>query len=156
SRRAHVDLPSPVAPTRPTCSPAATRNVQSRRTYASPSYANQTLWNSMAGTEDRGSGTTDRASGATIVGSRSSSPKILSADAMADCITVYLAPRSRMGRKKRLVYWMKATSAPNVSAPAPIWPPPYQISRASATAPSASTEEYSEASKTVELKSARR
>src|SRR5216117_697644 len=95
SRRAHVDLPSPVAPTRPTCSPAATRNVQSRRTYASPSYANQTLWNSMAGTEDRGSGTTDRASGATIVGSRSSSPKILSADAMADCITVYFAPRSR-------------------------------------------------------------
>ena len=63
-----------------------------------------------------------------------------SAEAMADCITVYFAPRSRIGRKKRLVYWMNATRAPNESAPAPIWPPPYQISSARATAPSASTE----------------
>ena len=62
-----------------------------------------------------------------------------SADAIADCITVYFAPRSRMGRKKRLVYWMNATSTPNVSAPARIAPPPYQSSSASATEPSAST-----------------
>ena len=79
-----------------------------------------------------------------------------SAEAMAACITVYLAPRSRIGRKKRLVYWMNATSAPKDSAPAPICPPPYQISSASATAPSASTDEYSDASKTVEVKSASR
>ena len=38
-----------------------------------------------------------------------------------------------MGRKKRLVYWMNATSAPNVSDSAMIRPLPYQIRRASAT-----------------------
>src|SRR5262249_14993351 len=86
------------------------------------------------------SGLADPATTDTIGGARRSSPKIRSADAIAACITVYLAPRSRIGRKKRLVYWMKATSAPNDSVPAAIWPPPYQISSASAREPSASTD----------------
>ena len=44
-----------------------------------------------------------------------------------------------MGRKKRLVYWMNATSAPNVSDSATMLRLPYQIRSASATDPSAST-----------------
>src|SRR5215470_8364107 len=159
SRRAHVDLPSPVAPTSATCSPVATRNEQSRRTSCSPVYENQTEEKSIVAFCERAEracgatcaslrppsvriGLADPATTDTIAGARSSSPKMRSAEAMAACITVYLAPRSRIGRKKRLVYWMKATSAPNESAPAPIWPPPYQISSASATEPSASTDAY--------------
>ena len=54
---------------------------------------------------------------------------------MAACMTVYLAPRSRMGRKNRFVYSMKATRPPKVSAPATTSPPPYQTSRATAAEP---------------------
>ena len=45
-----------------------------------------------------------------------------------------------MGRKNRFVYWMNATSTPKVTAPATIWPPPYQRSTARAIEPSASTD----------------
>ena len=61
-----------------------------------------------------------------------------------------------MGRKKRLVYWMNATSAPKVSDSATIRPLPYQSKSASAIEPSASTAAYSEASQTVDPNSARR
>ena len=62
-----------------------------------------------------------------------------SAETMAACMTVYLAPRSRIGRKKRPVYSRKATSPPKVSAPVTTCPPPYQSSRATAAEPRAST-----------------
>ena len=57
----------------------------------------------------------------------------------AACITAYLAPRSRMGRKKRCVYSRNATSPPKVSTPCTTSPPPYQSSRATADEPMAST-----------------
>ena len=38
-----------------------------------------------------------------------------SAAAMADCITVYLALRSRTGMKNLFMYSMKATTSPTVS-----------------------------------------
>src|SRR5262249_47040447 len=76
----------------------------------------------------------------TTAGTTSSSSKMRSAEAIAACITVYFAPRSRMGRKKRVVYWMNATSVPNVSASAAIWRAPYHSSTASAAEPRASTD----------------
>ena len=85
-----------------------------------------------------------------MAGDVSSRPKTRSAETMADCITEYFAPRSRMGRKKRPVYSMNATSPPNVRAPARICPPPYQRSRARATDPMTSTAAYRDASKKVE------
>ena len=66
--------------------------------------------------------------------------------AMAPCMTEYLADRSRMGEKKRSMYWMNATRAPKVSAPRRISPPPYQTSRPTATEESVSTAAYRAAS----------
>ena len=81
-----------------------------------------------------------------MTGGVSSRPKTRSDETMAACITVYLAPRSRMGRKKRLVYSMNATRPPKVSAPARTSPPPYQRSSATAAEPMASTAAYRDAS----------
>src|SRR6185369_7664283 len=47
----------------------------------------------------------------------SSRAKILSSEAMAPCMTEYLADRSRMGEKNFSIYWMKATSTPKVTVP---------------------------------------
>jgi len=55
-------------------------------------------------------------------------------------MTVYFAPRSRIGRKNRFVYWMNATRTPKLTAPVTISPPPYQTSSAKAIEPSASTD----------------
>ena len=63
-----------------------------------------------------------------------------SADTMAACITVYLAPRSRIGRKKRLVYSRKATRPPNVSAPRHHLAAAVPQSSATAAEPIASTD----------------
>ena len=62
-----------------------------------------------------------------------------SAETVADCITVYFADASRMGRKKRWTYSMNATSTPKVRLPATISTPPHQRRAATATAPTSST-----------------
>ena len=69
---------------------------------------------------------TRRRPGCAIAGGVSSSSKTRSADDMADCITAYFVEKSRIGTKNFCMYSMKATSVPNASAPARIWPPPYQ------------------------------
>ena len=46
----------------------------------------------------------------------SSSLKMRSLAAMADCRMLYFSLKSMMGRKKRRAYWMKATSTPSVAA----------------------------------------
>ena len=55
--------------------------------------------------------------GETMRGSLSSSSKIRSAAAIACCRMVYFSDRSRIGMKKRCVYWMNATNTPNVVTP---------------------------------------
>jgi hypothetical protein len=66
-------------------------------------------------------------------------PKILSAPTMALCITAYFAERSRIGRKKRCVYAMNATSTPKLTVPARIALPPQKTRAASAMDPTSST-----------------
>ena len=65
----------------------------------------------------------------------SSSLKIRSDEAIADCSTLNFSDMSLIGRKKRCEYWRKATSAPSVSVPpAARSPPPYQMISADASA----------------------
>ena len=47
----------------------------------------------------------------------SSSLKIRSDDAIADCRTLNFSDMSLIGRKNRCEYWRNATSAPSVSVP---------------------------------------
>ena len=57
----------------------------------------------------------------------SSSLKIRSDDAIADCRTLNFSDMSLIGRKKRTAYWRNATSAPSVSVPRSTLAPPYQM-----------------------------
>ena len=60
-------------------------------------------------------------------------------DAIADCRTLNFSDRSLIGLKKRCEYCRQATSAPSSTVPCTARPPPYQMTRAVATAPSTST-----------------
>ena len=62
-----------------------------------------------------------------------------SALAIADCITVYLDDRSRMGMKNLSMYSMKATRVPKVISPWTMRPPAYQTIPATASEPIIST-----------------
>ena len=55
--------------------------------------------------------------GDSIATGSSSSLKIRSDDAIADCRTLNFSDMSLIGRKKRCEYWRNATSAPSVSVP---------------------------------------
>src|SRR5207237_1190512 len=143
-----VVLPEPVAPTIPTRSPGRTSNVIPLRTQfggvftvedaeeaedaedgsslgAPLSYANQTSSNRMC--PSAGAGRRVGCAGGAIAIGSSSSLKIRSDDAIADCRTLNFSDMSLIGRKKRCEYWMKATSAPSVSVPRRTFAPPYQM-----------------------------
>ena len=75
------------------------------------------------------------APGSVMTTAVSSSVKIRSEEAIAACRRLNFSDRSLIGRKNRCEYWMNATSAPSVSAPAMTRPPPYQMIRAVASAP---------------------
>ena len=62
----------------------------------------------------------------------SSSLKMRSEEAIADCSTLNLSDMSLIGRKKRCEYCRKATRAPSVSALCITRPPPYQMISADA------------------------
>jgi hypothetical protein len=62
--------------------------------------------------------------GATTCGGASRRVKIRSEAAMADWRMLNFSERSEMGRQNRSEYWMKATSAPRLKAPARTRPPP--------------------------------
>src|SRR5712692_6210022 len=78
-------------------------------------YANQTSSKTMCPGAGDGRGV-GRAGDSIATGS-SSSLKIRSEEAIADCRTLNFSDMSLMGRKNRCEYWMKATSAPSVSVP---------------------------------------
>ena len=69
----------------------------------------------------------------------SSSVKMRSDDAIAACRMLNFSDRSLIGRKKRCEYWMNATSAPIVMAPASTRPPQNQMMSAEASAATSST-----------------
>ena len=77
--------------------------------------------------------------GETISAGVSSSLKMRSLDAMADCRMLYFSLRSWMGRKKRCAYCMKATSTPMVTALRMTCPPPNHTTAAMAVADRTST-----------------
>ena len=63
-----------------------------------------------------------------------------SEEAIACWTMLYFSLRSVMGRKKRWVYWMNATSVPSVIPVHMTWRPPYHTMSDTASAPtSAST-----------------
>jgi hypothetical protein len=64
--------------------------------------------------------------------------KIRSDDAIALCSRLYFSERSCSGWKKRRVSWMNAASTPMVSVECSERIPPYQSSRARASAVSSS------------------
>ena len=64
----------------------------------------------------------------------SSSLKMRSEDAIADCSTLNFSDMSLMGLKNRCEYCRNATSAPNVSVPLRTLEPPYQMISAEASA----------------------
>ena len=68
----------------------------------------------------------------------SSSPKMRSDDAIADCRMLNFSDRSLMGLKKRWEYCRHATSTPSSMVSCTARPPPYQMMSAVATAPSTS------------------
>ena len=70
--------------------------------------------------------------GETISAGVSSSLKMRSLDAIADCRMLYFSLRSWMGRKKRCAYCMNATSTPSVTKLRMTWFPPNQITHAMA------------------------
>ena len=76
--------------------------------------------------------------GVLIATGSSSSLKIRSDEAIADCRTLNFSDMSLIGRKKRCEYCRNATSAPSVSAPVMTLAPPYQMISADASAPIAS------------------
>ena len=91
-----VVLPDPVAPTSPRRWPGRTSNDTSRRTQSSSEYANHTWSNTMwpcSGSR----GMTGVAGLATDTGV-SSSVKMRSDEAMADCNTLNFSDMSLMGR----------------------------------------------------------
>ena len=58
-----------------------------------------------------------------------------SEEAIAACRTLNFSDMSLIGRKKRCEYKMNATSDPSVSVPCIVQPPPNQMRRAAASAP---------------------
>ena len=68
----------------------------------------------------------------------SSSLKMRSDEAIADCRTLNFSDMSLIGRKKRCEYCRNATSAPSVSVWRSTPPPPYQMISADASALTAS------------------
>ena len=120
----------------PTRSPGRTSNVTSLRTQfgaapASALYANQTSSKRMCPCAGAGR-RAGFAGGMTATGS-SSSLKMRSEEAIADCSTLNFSDMSLIGRKKRCEYWMKATSAPSVSVLRSTLAPPYQMMSAVAS-----------------------
>ena len=73
-----------------------------------------------------------------------------SAAVMDDCMTAYLALKSRMGTKNFWMYWMKATTVPSSARPAPWSRPPSHSMSAIDTVLTASTKEKSAASSLLE------
>ena len=60
-------------------------------------------------------------------------------EAIACCRMLYFSLRSEIGRKKRCVYWMNATSVPSVMPVHITWRPPYQTMSETAIAPTSSS-----------------
>ena len=81
---------------------------------------------------------------------RSSSPKIFSAAAIDDCMTAYFWLKSRIGTKKRWMYWMNATTVPTSTSPTACSRPPSHNIAAMETVLTASTKEKSAASSLFE------
>ena len=71
--------------------------------------------------------------GDSIATGSSSSLKIRSDDAMADCRTLNFSDMSLIGRKNLTEYWRNATSTPRLSVSRSTAPPPYQMMRAVAS-----------------------
>ena len=137
-----VVFPDPVAPTIATCSPAATRNDTSRSTQSSFRYANHTCSNTMS-PRARAGACGSAGAGST---SRSRTEKMRSAAVIDDCMTAYLALKSRIGTKNCWMYWMNATSVPISRRPFRVSRPPSHSSIAIETVLIDSTKENSAAS----------
>jgi hypothetical protein len=76
-----------------------------------------------------------RALAATLIATGSSSSlKMRSDEAIADCSTLNFSDMSLIGRKNRCEYCRNATSAPSVSVLRRTLPPPYQMISAEASA----------------------
>ena len=128
-----VDLPEPVEPTTATVSPFQIGSDSCSSTGWPGRYPNVTRSISMsgvctparevAGATSAGAAVRAGASGSSV----SSNPNTRSAAAIACCMIVYFADRSRIGPKNLVRYSMNATSTPKVSVPATMRPPPCQI-----------------------------
>ena len=148
-----VDLPAPVAPTMPTRSPGRTSNDTSRSTLVLAVVGERhVVEDDVAAravrtaardrrrrTERLRSGARipdpDVESGDSILTGVSSSLKMRSDEAIAACRTLNFSDMSLIGRKKRCEYCRNATSAPSVSVPCSVQPPPNQMMSAAASAP---------------------
>ncbi len=154
-----VVLPAPVWPTMATVSPGSmvnetSRSTQSysllrlRRSSPTAASASRPCWRlrrqPAPGCDRRtthgrtrcapGPCGTFGIAGETISAGVSSSLKMRSLDAIADCRMLYFSLRSWMGRKKRCAYCMKATSTPSVTKPRSTWLPPNHTTQAIAIA----------------------
>ena len=110
-----VVLPAPVWPTTATVSPGSMREAHVPQHPVLVLVGEPDVVELDARGARRGRG---RGRGAAIARlGVSSSLKMRSEDAMADCRMLYFSLRSWMGRKKRSPYWKKATTTPSVSAP---------------------------------------
>ena len=136
-----VVLPAPVWPTNATVSPGSMVNDTSRSTQSYSSVARSPLPRcdlqllALAGglfgglrqgaigephvvelDAARAIGHLAAAAGETISAGVSSSLKMRSLEAMADCRMLYFSLKSWIGRKKRCAYCMNATSTPSVTS----------------------------------------
>ncbi len=130
-------LPAPVAPTTPTRSPGSTvEGHVAQHVIVVLVGEPDAVELDVPGRGGVGGGAAPRA--ASISTGVSSSAKMRSEEAMAACRMLNFSERSLIGRKNRCEYCRKATSDPSVSVAASTSPPPTQMMRAAASAPTIS------------------